>query len=60
MNFMRKIICEAGYIAWAKRCGCLWIQQNGCHDHVVTWQFLRWTVMVIMAMWWLGSSCDGL
>ena len=51
MNFMRKIICEAGYIAWAKRCGCLWIHQNGCHDYVVTWQFLRWTVMVIMAMW---------
>ena len=51
MNFMRKIICEAGYIAWAKRCGCLWIQQNGYHGYVVTWQVLRWTVMVIMAMW---------
>ena len=60
MNFMRNFICEAGYIAWAKRCGCLWIHQNGYHGYVVTWQFLRWTVMVIMAMWWLDSSCDGL
>ena len=51
MNFVRKIICEAGCIAWAKHCGCLCIQQDGYHGYVVTWQFLQWTVMVIMAMW---------